>query len=138
MLKLYENIKTLRKEKGMTQGELAKLAGYTDRSTIAKIECGKIDLSQSKIAQFADIFDVTAGELMGWTEETYNTLSDLAHEMYTKEPSATDDEGYPESVQKLIDFAKAVPEDRAEAMLQMMQALSAQFDKMAQTQQADS
>lgn len=52
----------------MTQEELAKRAGYSDRSSIAKIESGVVDLSQSKIAQFADIFGVTPGDLMGWDE----------------------------------------------------------------------
>ena len=50
----------------MTQEELARKAGYTDRSMIAKIEKGQVDLSQSKIKQFADIFGVTPGHLMGW------------------------------------------------------------------------
>ena len=69
MLKLYENIKSLRLQNHMTQDELARKAGYTDRSSIAKIERGMVDLSQSKIKQFADIFGVTPSHLMGWTVE---------------------------------------------------------------------
>ena len=69
MLKLYENIKKLRKEAGMTQEDLARRAGYTDRSSIAKIERGAVDLSQSKIKQFADIFGTTPSQLMGWDAE---------------------------------------------------------------------
>jgi len=65
MLELYKNIKEYRKALGMSQEELAKRAGYTDRSSIAKIEKGQVDLSQSKIWTFADIFGVTASELMG-------------------------------------------------------------------------
>ena len=68
MLKLYENIKTLRKENGWSQDELAKKMGYTDRSSIAKIESGKVDLSQSKIMEFARVFGVEPGDLMGWEE----------------------------------------------------------------------
>lgn len=78
MLKLYENIKKFRLEKGMTQDELAHRAGYTDRSSIAKIERGLVDLSQSKIKQFADIFGVTPSNLMGWVdEETSKKNNDL-------------------------------------------------------------
>lgn len=66
MLKLYENIKALRLEQHMTQDELARRAGYTDRSSIAKIERGVVDLPQSKIKQFAEIFGVTPSHLMGW------------------------------------------------------------------------
>lgn len=68
MIKLYENIKYYRKLNNMTQEELAKKAGYTDRSSIAKIESGIVDISQSKIAQFADIFGITSSDLMGWEE----------------------------------------------------------------------
>lgn len=68
MLSLYKNIKTHRKRMGMTQDELARKAGYTDRSSIAKIEKGVVDLPQSKIEQFAKIFGVTASELMGWDQ----------------------------------------------------------------------
>lgn len=72
MIKLYKNIYDLRKKNGWTQEELAKKMGYTDRSMIAKIESGKVDLSQSKIIEFARIFDVEPGDLMGWDEpETF-------------------------------------------------------------------
>ena len=69
MLKLYENIKTLRKEAKLTQEELAHRTGYTDRSSIARIERGEIDLPQSKIKQFATALGVTPGHLMGWDAE---------------------------------------------------------------------
>lgn len=65
MLELYQNIRKYRKNLKMSQDELAKRAGYTDRSSIAKIEKGQVDLSQSKIRMFAAIFGVTPGELMG-------------------------------------------------------------------------
>jgi len=65
MLKLYENIRKLRKENGWTQEQLAQRVGY-DRSMIAKIETGKVDLSQSKILEFANVLGIDAGDLMGW------------------------------------------------------------------------
>lgn len=65
MAKIYENIKNLRKKKGWSQTELAKRAGYTDRTSIAKIENGNVDLPQSRIAKFAEVFGVTESELMG-------------------------------------------------------------------------
>ena len=76
MLKLYENIKKLRLDRGWTQDELASRAGYTDRSSIAKIERGVVDLPQSKIKQFADIFGVTPGYLMGWVDEETSKKND--------------------------------------------------------------
>lgn len=69
MLQLYENIKTRRKAAKMTQEELARRTGYTDRSSIARIEKGEIDLPQSKIVQFAEALGTTPGHLMGWEAE---------------------------------------------------------------------
>ena len=69
MLKLYENIKIRRKALKMTQEELAKRTGYTDRSSIARIEKGEIDLPQSKILQFADALETTPSVLMGWVHQ---------------------------------------------------------------------
>ena len=42
---IYERIRRLRQENNMSQDELAKKTGYTSRSTINKIEAGKIDIS---------------------------------------------------------------------------------------------
>lgn len=67
MEKLYENIKKLRKEMGMSQDELARRTGYTDRSSISKIEAGEVDLQQSKIALFARALNTTSAELVGWS-----------------------------------------------------------------------
>ena len=65
MIELYKNIRKLRKKNHWTQEELASRMGYTDRSTIAKIESGKVDLPQSKILEFAKVFGVNSGDLMG-------------------------------------------------------------------------
>ena len=67
MLELYKNIKTRRKELKISQEELAKMTEYTDRSSIAKIENGTVDLPQSKIVLFAKALNTTPGELMGDT-----------------------------------------------------------------------
>lgn len=61
---MYDRIRNRRKELGMTQDELAKLTGYNDRSSIAKIEAKKADLSQSKIIAFAEALKVSTSYLM--------------------------------------------------------------------------
>lgn len=61
----YEIIKLLRQQMNLSQDELAKKTGYTDRSSIAKIEAGKVDLTESKIILFAKALDVTPAQLMG-------------------------------------------------------------------------
>ncbi len=66
MLDVYKRIKDLRVALGMSQGELAQKTGYNDRSSIAKIEAGKVDLTQSKIVSFANALNTTPSYLMGW------------------------------------------------------------------------
>ena len=61
---LYDNIKQRRIELNMTQQQLADLTGYGDRSSIAKIEKGLVDISQSKLELFASVLKVPPGELM--------------------------------------------------------------------------
>lgn len=41
-MKLYANIKALREKLELSQEELARQVGYKDRTSIAKIEAGKI------------------------------------------------------------------------------------------------
>ncbi len=77
MLQLYKNIKTLRKAAKITQEELARRTGYTDRSSIARIEKGEIDLPQSKIKQFAEALGTTPGQLMGWDEKPAEELQSM-------------------------------------------------------------
>lgn len=64
-MKTHENIKLLREKMGLSQEELALKVGYKDRSSIAKIEAGLVDLAQSKIAAFASALSVTPAQLMG-------------------------------------------------------------------------
>lgn len=69
-MELYQRIKARREELGMSQNELAKRLGYKDRSTIAKIEAGINDITQSKIEAFAKALNTTASDLMGWDESS--------------------------------------------------------------------
>lgn len=68
MLELYKNIKKKRTEMGWSQTELALKVGYSDKSMIAKIEKGEIDLTQTKIVAFANAFKCSASDLMGWSD----------------------------------------------------------------------
>lgn len=73
MLELYKNIKRRRHQLKMTQTDLALKMGYADKSMIAKIEKGNVDLPQSKILAFANVLETTPGELMGWDYEAEPT-----------------------------------------------------------------
>ncbi|MBR6636698.1 MAG: helix-turn-helix transcriptional regulator [Phascolarctobacterium sp.] len=84
-MKLYDRIRARRIQLNMSQDELAKKLGYKTRSTIAKIEAGENDITQTKIVAFAKALDVTPGYLMGW-EEPYTSLGiDRHSKIWTKE-----------------------------------------------------
>lgn len=61
---VYDRIRQLRIANGLTQDELALAVGYTDRSSVAKIELGKVDLSLSKVAAIAQALHTTPKELL--------------------------------------------------------------------------
>ena len=67
---LYERIRQLRIDAGMSQDDLAKAMGYSDRSMITKIESGKVDISQKKIISVARVLNTTTAYLMGLDEKT--------------------------------------------------------------------
>lgn len=76
-MELYANIKKRRKELGLTQSELARRVGYKDKTAIAHIEKGDIDLPQSKIVAFADALNTTPGDLLGEVEKEANPKVEL-------------------------------------------------------------
>ena len=107
MLDLYKNIKSLREAKGLSQDELAKMTGYTSRSSIAKIEKGEVDLQQSKILAFAKALGTTPGKLMGLTESDYveKTVDTLAAHF-------SGDEYTPDELDEIRQFAAFVKNKR--------------------------
>ena len=66
-METFENIKYYRELRGFSQESLAEMVGYKDRSSIAKVESGLVDLSESKIAAFAKALSVSPAELMGFS-----------------------------------------------------------------------
>ena len=66
-------IKALRKALFMTQDDLAEKAGYSGRSSIAKIETGKTDIPGEKLKVLADILQTNVFFL-----QTGQDLSDYA------------------------------------------------------------
>ena len=69
MTTLGERIRSRRIELGLTQAELAAKVGYTNKSTIGKIENGNMDITQSKVVQLANALETTVAYVMGWEEE---------------------------------------------------------------------
>lgn len=62
--KIGVKIKSLRENEELSQSQLAELVGYKDKTSIAKIEAGKVDLPQSKILAFSKALNVTPSFLL--------------------------------------------------------------------------
>ena len=76
-MNLYEKIKMLRKQKKISQEKLAILTGYSDRSSITKVEQGKVNISETKITLFANALGTTPAYLLGWEDENVENTSAL-------------------------------------------------------------
>lgn len=77
MITIGERIKARRQELKMTQRELAAKMGYTDHTTITRIESGKVDPPQSRIMQFAKVLGTTPSHLLddGTAPEDFGALA---------------------------------------------------------------
>lgn len=69
MLHLIQNIRTIRKQKGISQESVAYDLGI-DYSTYGKIERGQIALTVDRLEKIATILAVTVQELYKWHEVT--------------------------------------------------------------------
>ena len=72
-----QRVEKIRKEKGLTQDELAKRVGYTSRSTISKIERDERDVPRSAVTKLAEALEVKPSTLMGWEDETITANEDI-------------------------------------------------------------
>lgn len=69
-----KRIKARREELHLSQRELSDKMGYSNHSTLGKIERGLVDVTQSKVVKFSEVLGVSVAYLMGWEEE--NTAPD--------------------------------------------------------------
>lgn len=99
LLKIGSRIRAKREQQGISQQELADMVGYTSRSSINKIELGKTDLVQSKIAKIANALHTTPSYILGIEEE----------------PSAVK--------QELLRIIKSLPEDKAHLVLDLIKRI---------------
>jgi repressor LexA len=104
-MKIGEKIKLRRKELRWSQRDLAEKMGY-NHSTITRIETGKIDIPQSRIAQFAEVLHTDIAYLMDWQEEKPAQEDELSA-----------------NIKMLVGFAKSVPEDKAEMILRVVRSI---------------
>lgn len=111
-----ERIKKRRNELEWSQRELARRMGYTNNSTITKIEQGKVDVYQGKIEQFAEVLGVSIAYLMGWIDEGESAKNDLIAEVVLKMRA---DEEFMSAVETLYKLDK----DKLKSINQMLNTL---------------
>ena len=104
-MEIGEKIKQRRLEIGMSQRELAWKMGYSDNSTLNRIEKGTVDVSQAKIVQFAKVLNCSIAYLMDWEEDK---------EIAT-DKNLTDGE------KLLLELFHKVPDDKKEMLLKMIE-----------------
>lgn len=69
---LGSKIKRLRMERNMTQDELAKILGYSSRSTINKIEADINTISYDKLLKLVEFFKIDINDLVNRVDEVRN------------------------------------------------------------------
>lgn len=106
-MELADRVKIRREELGLSQEQLALRMGYSSRTSINKIENGR-PCSQKIIARLAEALNVSIPYLMGWEDE---------------EEKPTINDGLTDNQRKLIEFAKSVPDDKAEMILRVIRSI---------------
>ena len=89
-----ERIRALRKQKGLTQEELAKAIGV-QRAVISKYETGIVDISVSQLEKIADVLGVTVDYLLGGETKTPAeagaAFDDFTYAMYSESRGLTEE-----------------------------------------------
>ena len=105
---LYERIQALCKSKGVSGSRMCLDLGLS-KSTLSDMKSGRTKgISMPTAQKIAGYFGITVDELYG--EET-------------KKEQPTEYDGLSEKRKALIDFAKSVPEDKAEMILRVMKSI---------------
>lgn len=102
---LGDRIRSRREELRMSQEELATRLGYKSRSTIAKIESGENDLTQSKIVAFAEALNTTARWLLDYDDSDPKLPPGAHRPQFKKVPML----GYAAAGQPLEDLNQDTP-----------------------------
>lgn len=105
---LYENIINLFEEKGIKGGKMCTDIGMS-KGILTDLKMGRQSgISATNAQKIASYFGVSVGYLLG--EED-------------KKEKPTGDDRLSENMKALIDFAKSVPEDKAELVLKLMRTI---------------
>lgn len=104
---LYERIQTLCKSKGVSGSRMCLDLGLS-KSTLSDLKNGRTKgISVATAQKIAGYFGITVDEL--YEEE--------------KEKPTVQDDGLTENQRKLMEFAKSVPDDKADMILRVMKSI---------------
>lgn len=108
MCTLYDRIQALCKNKGVSGSRMCIELGLS-KSTLSDIKSGrKKGVSTATAQKIASYFGVTVGYLLGEEE---------------KEKPTVNDDGLTENQRLLMNFAKSVPDDKAEMILRVIRSI---------------
>lgn len=108
MCTFYERVQALCKSKGVSASRMCLDLGLS-KSTMSDIKSGrKKGVSTSTAAKMAAYLGVSVGFLLGEEEN--------------EKPTAQDD-GLSDNQRMLMEFAKSVPDDKAEMVLRVMRSI---------------
>lgn len=102
-----KRIKARREELHLSQRELSDKMGYSNHSTLGKIERGLVDVTQSKVVKFSEVLGVSVAYLMGWEDEE-NTAPENGS-------------GLSKAKLDLLDLVEKCSDEEAARLLQMME-----------------
>ena len=111
-----ERIKKRRLELEWSQRELARRMGYTNNSTIVKIEQGKVEVYQSKIVQFSEVLGVSVAYLMGWIDEEEEKKNDIQADIILRMRTDT-------TFMSVVEKLYSLDQDKLESINQMLHTL---------------
>ena len=79
-----ERIKEKRIELGWSQQDLAKKAGYSDKTAISKIEHAGNEITLKQVKRLAKAMNVDPADFMGWADEAPHIV-DMPHQTGDRE-----------------------------------------------------
>lgn len=123
----HERLRTIRKEKGYTQEQIAKAIGVT-KSTMAKYDRGDLEPNIDKIIKIAQFLDVPVDRLLGTEDdvnEMHTTLMYRCREIALKYGFITDNEYNVMTNSEILnamEIRKAATENNMELFKDMLSA----------------
>lgn len=125
-MELGERIRRLRKDKHMTQEELARSLGL-QKSAIAKYENGRVsNIKKATLLKMAEIFEISPSYLLGMEEYASGTDPEIA--MLTEYFQKLNRRGKDKVLENLSDLVQ-IPAYQAQGTQELMQLSAAQMDK---------